>query len=187
MTGASSADPVRIESERLVLREFALTDAPSIHDYVSDWDVASTTANIPHPYEPGMAEAWIRAHATDIATGVAIPLAITSRTDGGLIGSIALRLTPEHFRGELGYWIGKPHWGHGYVTEAAAAMIRYGFEVVHLNRIEAHHLSRNPASGRVMQKLGMRHEGVMREHVKKWGNFEDVEGYAILRHEWSPR
>lgn len=177
---------MRIETERLILREFTLADAPAIHEYVSDWDVASTTANIPHPYEPGMAEAWIREHAGDIESGVAITLAITSRTDGQLIGSIALRLTPAHARGELGYWIGKPHWGRGYVTEATAAVIRYGFETIRLNRIEAHHLSCNPASGRVMRKLGMWHEGVMRDHVIKWGKFEDVESYAILRRDWVP-
>ena len=173
-----------LETPRLVLRPFSAADAPAIHAYVSDWDVASTTATIPHPYEPGMAEAYVRDVTERQAAGAIAAYAIVERQHSELVGSIALRLTPEHARGELGYWIGKPHWGKGYVTEAAAAVMRFGFETLGLNRIEAHHLSRNPASGRVMRKLGMRHEGVMREHVKKWGQFEDVEGYAILRREW---
>ncbi|MEO8227247.1 MAG: GNAT family protein, partial [Gemmatimonadota bacterium] len=92
-----------------------------------------------------------------------------------------------HARGELGYWIGRPHWGNGYVTEAAAAVIRHGFMTLDLNRIEAHHLSGNDASGRVLLKVGMTHEGSMREHVRKWGKFQDVEGYSILRREYRPQ
>ena len=70
---------------------------------MSDWDVASTTAAIPHPYEPAMADAWIAEHAAWAADGKALALAITDRSSGALVGSIALRLTPEHSRGELGY------------------------------------------------------------------------------------
>ena len=173
-----------LETERLVLRPFTQADAPAVFEHVKEWEVASTTLNIPHPYEPGMAESWIRSHAMLAAAGEGVTLALVEREGGSVIGSIALRLSPPHDRGELGYWLGRAWWGRGYITEAAAAMVRYGFETLGLNRIEAHHLSRNPASGRVMQKLGMTHEGRIREHVKKWGQYEDVEAYAILRREY---
>ncbi len=176
-----------LETGRLVLRPFTLDDAPAIHAHVSQWDVASTTLNIPHPYEPGMAESWVRTHAISAAAGDGFTLAITERAAGTLVGSIGLRVWEAHGRGELGYWIGKPYWGRGYVTEAAGAVMAYGFGTLALNRIEAHHLSRNPASGRVMQKLGMTWEGRMRDHVKKWGSFEDVEAYSILRREYDAR
>lgn len=179
--------PPTLETERLRLRPFAMSDAAAVHAYVSEWEVASTTAAIPHPYEPGMAEAWIAEQPAIAAAGRAISLAITDRHSGGLIGSIALRITAAHARGELGYWIGRPHWGNGYVTEAAAAVIRHGFLTLDLNRIEAHHLSGNVASGRVLLKVGMTHEGCMREHVRKWGNFQNVEGYSILRREYRPQ
>ena len=87
-------------------------------------------------------------------------------------------------RAELGYWVGKPFWGQGYCTEAAQAVIAYGFQTLGLNRIQAHHFGRNPASGRVMQKLGMRYEGLERQYHKKWGQFEDGLGYAILREDF---
>jgi [ribosomal protein S5]-alanine N-acetyltransferase len=84
----------------------------------------------------------------------------------------------------MGYWIGVPYWGRGYCTEAAGALLAHAFGPLGLHRVHATHLTRNPASGRVMQKLGMRHEGRMREHFLKWGVFEDVERYGILDREW---
>ncbi|MBA2626847.1 MAG: GNAT family N-acetyltransferase [Gemmatimonadales bacterium] len=176
-----------IETRRLRLRPFVAADAPAVQVYVGEWDVASTTAAIPHPYEPGMAEAWIASHSAEAAEGQGLTLAIDDRAENRLVGSIALRLAAEHARGELGYWIGKPHWRRGYVTEAAAAVMAYGFDTLELNRIEAHHLAGNTASGRVLQKLGMTREGCMRDHVRKWESFHDVEGYSILRREYQPQ
>ena len=86
---------------------------------------------------------------------------------------------------ELGYWIGKPYWNSGYATEASRAVLKYGFEVLGLNRIHASHFRRNPASGRIMEKIGMKYEGCLRQHFKKWGKFEDLETYGILRSEYA--
>jgi RimJ/RimL family protein N-acetyltransferase len=85
---------------------------------------------------------------------------------------------------EMGYWVGAPYWSQGYGAEAAAAVVRYGFEALDLHRIHANHYTRNPASGRIMQKIGMQHEGRMREHALHWGQFEDIELYGLLRPEW---
>jgi RimJ/RimL family protein N-acetyltransferase len=74
-----------------------------------------------------------------------------------------------------------PFWNRGYATEASAALIAYGFDELGLNRVLARHITRNPASGRVMSKLGMRPEGVMREHIMKGDEPEDIAIYAILR------
>ena len=82
--------------------------------------------------------------------------------------------------GELGYWIGKPYWGRGYCTEAAREMVRYGFEILGLHRIHSNHFGSSPASGRVMQKIGMIREGTRREHYKKWGEYEDRVEYGLL-------
>lgn len=174
-----------LETGRLILRPFALTDAPAVKRLAGDREMASTTLNIPHPYEDGMAEKWISAHQQQFEKGELVNFAVTLRPDGSLIGAMGLRITPAHFHAELGYWIGKPYWNHGYATEAAKVVVRYGFEVAGLNRIHAHHFTRNPASGRVMQKIGMKHEGRMRQFVKKWDAFEDLEMYAILRSDWN--
>ena len=101
-----------------------------------------------------------------------------------MIGAIGVVVRPQHDKGELGYWIGEPYWGRGFATEAAGAIIRYGFETFDLNRLSAVHFARNPASGRVLQKNGMRHEGSLRQDLKKWDEYVDVEVYGILRSEW---
>ena len=175
-----TADQPTLRTQRLVLRPFARADAPIVQRLAGAAAVADTTLAIPHPYEDGMAEAWIASHAPAYAQGENVVFAITDR-DGLLRGAINLRLEPQHARGELGYWIGEPYWGHGYATEAVTAVIAYGFAALGLNRLEARHLSRNPASGRVMQKAGMRHEGQQRQQVRKQGRFEDLEYYGILR------
>ena len=171
-----------LETERLILRPFTLVDAPEVQRLVGDRNIASTTINIPHPYEDSMAEEWIKAQEQKFERGESVDFAITHGKQGYLIGAIGLMLASDHDRAEIGYWIGKPYWNQGYCTEAAHAALKYGFEVLELNRIHATHFTRNPASGRVMQKIGMTHEGHLRQHVKKWGNYEDFETYAIL---WS--
>ena len=110
--------------------------------------------------------------------------AITYRKDGKLLGAVDLTVRRSHSRAELGYWIGKPYWGNGYCTEAARAVIEYGFTVLGFNRIFALYMTRNPSSGRVMEKLGMKFEGIMRQHCKKWDIYEDFAIYGILKSEW---
>ena len=174
-----------IETERLKLRPFTLDDAKELQRLIGEWDIASTTLNIPHPYEDGMAEEWIGKHQESFDKGERVEFAIVHGEQGFLIGGIGLGL--EYKQNEimqLGYWIGKPYWDKGYCTEAAKAVLKYGFEVLGLHRIYARHFTRNPASGRVLQKIGMKHEGTSKEAVKKWGKFEDRENYGILRSDY---
>lgn len=173
-----------LHTERLTLRPFTLADAADVQRLAGAYEVAANIPDIPHPYEDGMAETWINTHPTRLAAGTGLTYAITLTETGKLCGAISLTLKPEHQRAELGYWIGVPYWGRGYCTEAARALRDLGFSALGLHRILAVHLTRNPASGRVMQKIGMRHEGTLREHEIKWGVFETVECYAILRSEW---
>ncbi|MCB2155611.1 GNAT family N-acetyltransferase [bacterium] len=176
-----------LETRRLILRPFALTDAPEVQTLAGEREIAETTLNIPFPYEDGLADQWIRTHRRDFEQGRVAIFAIVRQSDGLLIGAIGFVLTLNHGHGELGYWIGRPFWNKGYCSEAAEEMLRYGFEELNLHRIHAHHFTRNPASGRVMEKIGMQHEGRMREHVKKWDHFEDIEIYGILRSEFERR
>ncbi|MBN1291312.1 MAG: GNAT family N-acetyltransferase [Candidatus Latescibacteria bacterium] len=173
-----------LNTARLILRPFKLDDAPSVQQLAGDREIASNTLRIPHPYTDGLAEEWIGIHAEQFAEGKAVNYAIVLKCNNYLIGSIGLTIDREHERAELGYWLGKPFWGHGYCTEAGKAVIKYGFDGLNLNRIDAHYLSRNPASGRVMEKLGMKYEGCFREAVKKWDVYEDVTICAILKNEY---
>jgi len=171
----------KLETARLALRPFVVADAQAVQRLAGDRAVADTTERIPHPYKDGMAEAWIATHAQRFAERQECTFAIVLRESSEVIGSIGLTLSMAHQRGELGYWIGKPFWGHGYCTEAAKAILTYGFSTLGLHRIQGRHLTRNPASGRVMLKIGLQHEGHMRDYVRKWDLFEDVDIYGILR------
>lgn len=173
-----------LETARLILRPFTLADAPDVQRLAGDRAVASTTQNIPHPYEDGMAERWISTHQEAFERGTQISFAITRRADGALLGGIGLHPNPAHRHAEMGYWIGTPYWNQGYTSEAAAAARDYAFTVLDLHRVFARHLTRNPASGRVMQKIGMTYEGTLRQHSLKWDVFEDIAVYGILRDEW---
>ena len=122
---------------------------------------------LPHPYRRRHAVEFVRRKRAEFRQHENLALAITTRDSGVLIGMIELaaRSIPER-RYELGYWISPEHRGKGYASEAARTMCRVGFEILGLHRIEAGALSRNRASIRVLEKAGLRHEGVFRRRAK---------------------
>jgi ribosomal-protein-alanine N-acetyltransferase len=176
---------------RLVLRPFTLEDAPAVRRLANHHEIALNTLAIPHPYPEGEAERWIGTHqeAFDKRGDVSFAITLIDSLIGGgeLVGAIGLIIAREHDRAEIGYWIGVEHWGRGYASEAAEAVLRHAFEVADVNRVFAAHFSRNPASGSVLRKIGMRHEGTARQNYKKWGEYLDSEMYAIVRDEWPAR
>ncbi|MDQ3870046.1 MAG: GNAT family N-acetyltransferase [Chloroflexota bacterium] len=186
MSWNEDAQP-NLVTERLLLRPFNRSDAVDVRELAGDRAIADTTATIAHPYPEGAAEAWISTHTAEWQTGSGMTFAVTLREGGGLVGAVGLAIDRSNDSGALGYWIGRRHWGRGFATEAAGAVVDYAFRVVGLNRVEADYMTRNPASGRVMEKLGMAHEGVFREALKKWGVFEDVARRAVLKREWETR
>lgn len=171
-----------LRTARLVLGGFNLRDAPDVQRLAGVREIADTTLAIPHPYELDHARTWIEQQQQESLSGPSLSFAVRLSAAGTLIGCVGLReIDPEHRQAELGFWIGRDWWGQGYAREAARAVIRFGFETLELNRICAHHMVRNPASGRVLLALGMQREGVLRQRVRKWGKYEDVALYAILR------
>ena len=180
----ASADQPSLYTPRLILRPFQSADAPDVQRLAGAAAVAEMTLNIPHPYGDGMAEAWIATHRAAWEAGTSVTFAITT-ADHGLRGTVSMQLTRAHRRGELGYWIGQPYWGAGLATEAVTATLRFAFDVLHLNRVQASHLPHNPASGRVLEKVGMQREGLHRERYLKGARFEDVVEFAVLRREWA--
>ncbi|MBN1368973.1 MAG: GNAT family N-acetyltransferase [Dehalococcoidaceae bacterium] len=173
-----------LTTPRLRLRPFCEADSRDVQCLAGEKEIAAGTLLIPHPYPDGLARAWIKSHQQSYERGEGVVWAVTLEPAGTLVGAIGLTIDSENGRAELGYWIGRPYWSRSYATEAGKAVIDYGFNVLGLNRIYARHLGRNPASGRVMQKLGMSLEGRLRQDVKKWGRFDDLELYAILRTEY---
>ena len=177
-----------LKTARLLLRAFTLDDSADVQRLAGERVIADTTRVVPHPYLDGMAEDWITTHEPPNAAVLQIQLAIEEIDTGSLVGAISLvDLTREDSRAEMGYWIGKPYWGKGYCTEAGRALLGYAFKTLDLNRVMAKYLKRNPASGRVLEKLGMTQEGILRRHNKKWDEFEDVVVCGILKDEWSAK
>ena len=172
-----------IETSRLKLRPYTDSDIPALVALLSAREIAATTLRIAHPYTEQHAREFL-IHALNPDK---LWLAITLRHDGQLCGGIGLMLKPEHQQAELGYWIGVPYRGHGYASEAARAMVRYGFDDLKLHRIAAMCMTRNPASARILLKLGMHYEGCLRQAQNKWGEYVDVACYGILRNEWDAR
>lgn len=169
-----------LQTDRLVLRPCELSDAPDVQRLAGAWEIADTTLRIPHPYPDGAAAEWIRTHQPGWERGTSVTYAITLRGTTPLIGAIGLDISRHSSWGELGYWVAVSSWNRGYCTEAARAILTLGFTQLRLHRIQARHLTRNPASGRVLQKIGMRLEGVHREAVRKWDRFEDLAVYGAL-------
>ena len=172
--------PLILETPRLELRTWGESDIPELVPLIGAREVAATTLRIPHPYE----ERHAREFLASVTKENELRLAIRLRNDGRLCGGVGLHPEAPHNRAELGYWLGVPYWGHGYATEAATAVVRYGFEQLKLNRIFATYFTHNPASGKVLRKIGMKYEGCMRQHVLKWSEFVDLELCSILREEW---
>lgn len=174
-------DQPSLTTERLVLRPFRSEDADALTAVVNDPLIAANTLSIPHPYPDGMAAEWIAGHAAAFEAGRAAVFAVTEAAGGALCGASGLHLDAVHRRAELGYWIAAEKRGRGYATEAGRALIAYGFEELGLERIHAAHYPHNPASGRVLEKLGMRREGVLRGHVRKGEQRLDFVFYGRLR------
>lgn len=173
-----------LKTQRLILRPFKMSDAAAIAELANDKDIATNTENLPYPYLEHHAIDWIRAHQHMYDDGHMLTQAITLAKKGTVIGAIGLEFTKSYNHAELGYWLGKPFWGQGYATEATKRLVHHGFMDLNLHRIHAFHLSQNPASGHVLKKLGMSHEGTMREHLLKWDEYLDTEFYGLLRAEY---
>jgi [ribosomal protein S5]-alanine N-acetyltransferase len=169
-----------LETERLILRAFQLEDASEFERLIAPKEVTDGTLSFPHPVPEGWGIERINRMFERFESGEHVEFAICARDSGKLIGGIGLGITTRHKRGGLGYWLGADYWRQGYATEAARAVLDYGFQTLELHRIEAGHYPRNPASGRVLEKIGMQFEGVMRGDLLKGDQFEDTVLYARL-------
>lgn len=170
-----------IATDRLVLRPLRQTDAPAIQRILSGPHISRFTVSFPHPYPPGAALAWIREEVHRQQHGTSHPWAITLPGDE-VIGFIGIALHEDGTEAHIGYWIDHRHWGRGYATEAARAVIAFGFDGLGLYRIEARCFAENVASGRVLRKAGMSLECYLHGGFRdKDGNPRDGEIYSITR------
>ena len=176
-----------LETARLVIRPLRRQDARDIYAYASDPEVARFVLWEPHR-SLSDTRAWIRYVRGLYRQGLPASWAVTLRDSGRVIGTIGFMWYSEaNAAGEIGYSFSRAEWNRGYATEALGAVIASAFGALPLNRLEAQYDLRNPASGRVMEKCGMRKEGVLRERIKNKGEFVSVALCSVLRSDLEPR
>lgn len=173
-----------ILTPRLRLRALRDADLPRLAELAGVPEVYCSTLRIPRPYRLEDAQQFMQVQRGSWARGEGLILAIALRDADEVVGAVGLEINRPMDRAELGFWMGVPYWNQGYTTEAAGALIGYGFEHLRLNRIYAGHFGGNDASARVQQKLGMKYEGVLRQALKKDGVYKDDVIYAVLRQEF---
>lgn len=137
----------RLQTDRLILRSFRRADAKDFARLAGEWTVASMTSDIPYPFTPAQALGWLKPVRGEARFAI--------EHKGLLIGGVGFYRRPSGIA-ELGFWLGRPWWGHGYATEASRAVIRHGLGNVRLPGYSSAHFIDNPASARVLSKLGFR-------------------------------
>ena len=177
-----------LTTDRLALRELHLSDASASAEGAGDRRVAQYLMQVPSPYPVSLARRWITARGEWWELGRGVTLAITRRAAPDvLLGTVSLRRYARDRRAELGYWLAAGAWGHGFATEACRAMLAFGFSDLALQRIYAQVFGGNQPSMRVLEKLGMLHEGIKRQHVARGAALHDIVLYGLLRAEWERR
>jgi len=172
-------DNATLKTNRLTLRPFRKADAADLLEYASD---AQTVKFLVWEGARTMEDALAAIYDYNLSRpGI---YAIELKENRKCIGCIDIRVEPEHEKAGFGYVLNRRYWGHGYTTEALAAVLKLCFDGLQLNRVESTHYVGNEGSGRVMQKCGLRKEGMSPQAIKVKGVFHDVVQYGITRKMW---
>ncbi len=157
-----------LHTQRLTLRMPEERDIPALIAIVGDWEVASRLARIPHPYTEEHARFFL-----DEIVPAELAWSITDRATGEMVGVVGLApYAQEAGTIELGYYLGRDHWGRGIATEASAVVMAYGAGLVGQHRLRSGYFADNPASGRVLQKLGYKQVSTSKRHCLTTGELK---------------
>lgn len=170
-----------LETERLRLRKFSPDDLADMHAITSDAEVARYMNWSEHNSIEQTA-ALLAEILKSYETGDCFRWAIALKDGNRFIGLMNVKPVFMHDRVNIGYWLGRPYWGMGYMTEALSATVKLCFETLGVNRVEADHFAENAASGRVMEKAGLEFEGVLKQYcLGKDGAYHDCRMYSITK------
>ncbi len=167
----------------VMLRNLTMSDVGELIEIANDKDIANDMITLPSPFGKEDALAIINE-----SNGQNIIKGIVAKEEDKLIGVIKLKnFDKENQQIELSFWTNPKWWGKGLASEACRMMLRTAFCTPGINRVYAYNLARNDFSSRVLNKIGMTREGLLRQRIRKNGVFEDIYLNAILRHEWSEK
>jgi len=170
-----------LTTKRLVLRPVRMSDAQDLYEFSRDPEVARHVLWEAHR-SIHQTRSYIRFLLKQYRNGQPSSFVIELIPERKVVGTIGFMwIQRENRSAEVGYSLSRQYWNQGIMTEALGLVLAFGFERLNLNRIEAQHESDNPASGRVMQHVGMQFEGRLRQRIYNKGRFADVDLYAILR------
>jgi ribosomal-protein-alanine N-acetyltransferase len=176
-----------LETERLRLRKLSMRDAGDVFEYASVPEVAE---HVTWEYHRNISDSmhYLRFITQQYQDGIPSPWGIVHRELGKLIGTIGYHVwsIANHY-GEVGYALSKEFWNQGYTTEAFNEVIRFGFERMRLERVEATCKPANTASEKVMIKCGMQFEGILKKKLFAKGEFHDLKLYSLLKEDWEKR
>ncbi|SFD01277.1 ribosomal-protein-alanine N-acetyltransferase [Bacillus sp. 491mf] len=171
-------------TERLCLRPLTIKDAADVFEYASNPEIGTYTVWYPHKTLQD-SQIFVQSILDQYEKGEMAAYGIELKNEKKMIGTCGfIEYDKNHHKAELAYAVSPNYWGKGIATEAAKAFIRYGFETLQLNRIEARCHASNVQSERVMKRLGMQYEGMLRKDMFVKGAYRDTKIYAILREEY---
>lgn len=173
-----------IETDRLILRRLTRKDVHNMFEYTSDPEISTHTTWFAHQsIEDTMR--YIEHNLRLQDQHQVHEWGIVDKKGKKVIGTCGYTMwKPNHRTAEIAYAIARPYWGQGLMTEAVQAVLQFGFDKMELNRVEARCMVDNLGSERVMQKIGMSFEGILREQLYAKEKFHDLKLYAILKREW---
>lgn len=173
-----------LETQRLLLRSLNLNDATDIFEYAADPKVSQYATWSAHK-SIDQSKQFIESVITQYRNHQLAAWGIVCKADNKVIGTCGFtNWIATARRAEIGYALSSKYWGQGYMPEAVQLLFGFGFGMMKLNRIEARCDLANTASARVMEKVGMQFEGILRQHLFAKGNFYDVKIYSILKQDW---
>lgn len=172
-------------TERLRLGRIRVKDIPKIAQYANNKNISANTLNLPFPYHEDDAICWINMEIQGFQSKKQYIFAVYLKETDEFIGGIGLHIDKNHNKAEMGYWIAEPFWNKGFAREAAKEILKYGFEELNLNKIFATHFLFNPASEKVLLKIGMIKEAEFKDHYLKNDTYQDVRQYRLLRKEYN--
>jgi len=171
-----------LDTARLRLRRLVESDADEVTRLLDDWEVVRSTSNIPFPYSHSVAESFIAQVVAETTQCRAVVFAIEERLSGHLIGCVGASLTAD--TAEIGYWLGRGHWGKGYGAEAVRRTLRVLFQNFHLEMVWASALPENRASRHLLEKVGFAYDRQQRMDLPARGVSADLDILVLDRETW---
>ncbi|CAM5775271.1 N-acetyltransferase GCN5 [Labrys miyagiensis] len=175
---------IEIETERLILRAPRFADIAEMASLANDPAVALMTGRLPFPYGESDALDFVHFQEEARQAGKELAFAIECKESGAFLGCIGLRF-PKRDSAEIGYWLGRRHWGQGLATEAARALIDHGFSTLNIAAVTGECRVINEASRRVMEKCGLRYVNSGLRHAPARGGALPIDRFSLTRADWA--